>query len=306
MKKNALRVLITGGTGLLGIGLLDQKPNELEIIPTYFNNNRIKRHKNVNFVKLDITNKPSVDKLFIKYLPNITIHAASVGNVDYCEKNKNEAYKINVEGTKNIVEACYENRSKLVFLSSNAVFDGVNPPYKETSELCPINYYGQTKVLGEKIVQNNKINFIIVRLILMYGWNHPKERQNPVTWLIDKLEQKEKIVMVNDTYTNPVLNIQAAKFIWELIKKEKTGIYHIAGKERINRYDFARKTAEVFSLNKKLITQVPSSFFKGIAKRMYDTTYDTSKIEKELLVKPLDIKDGLLYMKKNKIKLKWN
>ena len=111
----------------------------------------------------------------------------------FCEKNKKVAYKINVKGTENMIKVCYKNKAKLIFISSNAVFDGSNPPYSEKSKVHPVNYYGKTKVISEKMIMKSNVDYAIVRLILMYGWNHPKERENPVTWLINKLKNGRKI-----------------------------------------------------------------------------------------------------------------
>lgn len=291
-------VLLTGGAGLLGVALLADPPSNFSIVPTYFNN-PIKQLGQYTFIKLNIVNPAAVTKVFLSVKPTVIIHAASIGNVDYCEKNPDEAYQINVVGTKNIVRACEEHGVKLIFLSSNAVFDGLSAPYNETSKVNPVNYYGKTKVLAEELILKRQLEHAIVRLILMYGWNHPTQRQNPVTWLLDKLMASEPIKMVNDTYTNPVFNNQAAQTIWRLIKQDKSGLYHVAGKRRVNRYDFAVQTAKTFGYDPGLIEPVGSDYFAGIATRMPDTTYDTAKMEKELGVSPLDIADGLVAMKSN-------
>jgi dTDP-4-dehydrorhamnose reductase len=292
-------VLITGATGLLGTALLKSAPKKYRIIPTFLTNSRMENYLGYKFYSLDITSVREIHKIFKTFNPKIVIHCAGIGSVDLCEKNKRSAYKVNVMGTKNIINACSKYNSKLIFISSNAVFNGNNPPYTEDSKVSPVNYYGKTKVLSEKLIKKAKIDYVIVRLILMYGWNHLSERDNPVTWLIKKLKVEERVKLVNDTYTNPVLNIQAAKAIWSIVKFNKRGTFHVAGKECVNRFEFANLVADVFNLNKKLVEAVDSSYFKGIAMRMPNTTYDTSKMERELLIKPLSIKAGLKWMKKN-------
>lgn len=295
-------VLITGGTGLLGTALLKSAPKKYKVIPTFLTNSSMENYLGFKFYSLDITSVREIHKIFKTFNPKIVIHCAGIGSVDLCEKNKRLAYKVNVRGTKNIINACSKYNSKLIFISSNAVFDGNNPPYTENSKVNPANYYGKTKVLSENMIKKSKIDYVIVRLILMYGWNHFNERDNPVTWLIKKLTVKEKLKIVNDTYTNPILNIQAAKAIWSIVKLNKHGTFHVAGKECVNRFEFANLVADVFNLNKKLVEAVDSSYFKGIAMRMPNTTYDTSRMEKELLIKPLTIKNGLKWMKRNKEK----
>jgi len=292
-------LLIIGGTGLLGLALIKRRPGKLKIIPTYAHYEPKKGCDQLKFAKLDITHKNEVNLFITKLNPYVVIHAASMGNVDFCEKNKQTAYQVNVKGTENIISACNKTNSKIIFISSNAVFSGNEAPYSETSQVSPINYYGKTKVLGEEIIKQSKLNYTIVRLVLMYGWNYKKERSNAVTWLLKKLKNKEKVKIVNDTYVNPVLNIQAADAIWRIVTLDKKGLFHVGGAERTNRYDFARLTADVFKYDKNLIKPVSSNYFQDITKRMHDTTYNTQKMEKELKIRPLTLREGLTYMKIN-------
>lgn len=291
------RVAITGATGLLGMGLLKTAPKVYALYPTYFKNDALQELYGHKLMRLDITNALDVAIFFEHVKPNVIIHAASIGNVDYCEQHPDEADLVNVIGTKNIIDACKKYDTKLIFTSTNAIYDGKQAPYNEEAKPNPVNYYGKTKVRSEQDIVDSGLDYIITRLILMYGWNHPAERANPVTWLLDKLAKGEQVKLVNDTYTNPLYNIQAAEVLWQLIEKNKTGFYQIAGGQRINRYDFGLKTAEVFGYDKKLISPVSSDYFKGIAKRMPDTTFDTTKIKQELGIKPVTISDGLLVMR---------
>ena len=300
MKKRTEKktVLITGGSGLLGVGLLKTAPQKYEIIPVC-NSNLVLNYLNFKWHKFNVTKHNEVLEAFDYFKPNYVIHTASIGNVDYCERNKDEAYLVNVEGTKNILNSCKEHGAKIIFTSSNAVFSGEHGPYSEGSETNPVNYYGKTKLIAEELVKNAGLDYVIARLILMYGWNYQNERKNSVTWLIEKLQLGENVKMVNDTYTNPLFNIQAARALWQMIDRDNFGVYHIAGKDRINRYEFALKTAEVFGLDKKLIESVPSDYFLGIAKRMPDTTYITTKMENDLGIPPMSLDEGLFLMKKN-------
>ena len=189
----------------------------------------------------------------------------------------------------------------MVFISSNAVFDGLEAPYNEFSKINPVNYYGETKAVSENEIKSANIKFTIVRLVLMYGWNNINSRPNPVTWLIDRLSKNEKTALVNDTYVNPIYNLQAGETIWKLIEKEKVGLYHLAGAESINRFDFGMKTAEIFGKNKDLLSETDSSYFPSIAPRMPDTTYDLTKIKREIGYVPLNIEQGLTKMFRDKL-----
>lgn len=289
-----LKILLTGSTGLLGKGLLATAPQDVRIYP--FFSKDMPQNKGYQYLRMDITKKSEVADSFVKIKPDIVIHAASIGNVDYCEKNPKEAEGVNVYGTENIAMQSKKYHCKLIFTSTNAVFDGLQAPYSETSSTNPINYYGLTKVLGEKLVlEHNPVN-VVVRMTLMYGWNNSNQRSNAVTWLLDKLRRAEPTKLVDDTYVNPLYNLQAAENIWKIIKLGKTGVFHLAGKDRVNRYELGLATAHAFGFDDKLLEPVSSGYFTSIAKRMPDTTFDTAKMVQELGSLPLSIQTGLEFM----------
>lgn len=299
MKKK--KILITGGTGLLGNGLLMTSPLNSKIYASYKNQfDNQNKISDLNFMRLNIEDKDELEKLFVKIKPDVVIHSASLSNLDYCEVNKKEAFRVNVSGTENVIRECRKFNSLLVFISSNAVFNGLNPPYSEDDKVNPINYYGETKVLCENLIKKSNLDFVIIRPALIYGWS--KRRTSPVTFVLERLRNNQKIRMSNDTYTNPVLNIQVAQSIWNALKLNKKGIFHIAGGDRVNRFEFSLQIAEVFNFDKNLIESIKSEILKESAKRMFDTTLSTKKMEKELLIKPLGIKEGLVWMKETKIK----
>ncbi len=289
------KVLLTGSTGLLGRAVLATAPGSYKVFPVFSKNPPL--NLGYKFLQTDITKKNEVNAIFEKVKPDVVIHAASIGNVDYCERNQEEAFKVNVTGTENLVKLCQKIGSRLVFISSNAVFDGFHPPYSETSQVAPVNCYGQTKVAAEKIVSQSGLDFLIIRFTLMYGWNNSNQRSNAVTWLLDKLRRGEDVNLVTDTYVNPVFNLQAAECLWKALFLGKTGIYHVGGGERVNRYLLGLKTAQVFGFETSFIKPVTSDFFPGIAQRMPDTTFDTSQMQRELKIRPLKILTGLKIMR---------
>lgn len=291
----SLKIVFTGITGLLGGYFLKTKKSGYRIIG--IGNKNIPQN-NDNFFQVDITNKKQVLDFINKINPSVIIHAASIGNVDYCERNPDEAYKVNIEGTKNIINAAKKAKAKIIFLSSNAVFDGNNPPYDETSLLNPVDVYGKTKAEGERLIENSNLDFCILRLMTMYGWPQLGGRKNPVTWIIDSLKKGESINVVNDIYNNHLWAGQASETIWKIIKNNKyKNTYNIAGADQVSRYELALKVARIFNLDSSLIKPVSSSFFKGIAKRPKNTCFDTQKMEQQLGIKPLSINEGLKLMR---------
>lgn len=289
------RVIFTGATGLLGKYFLKNKDSDYEIIGIA---NKNLQSKAKNLYAIDITDREEVLEFIEKINPQTIVHAASIGDVDYCEKNPDEAYKVNIEGTKNVIQAANQARAMLIFTSSNAIYDGIDYPFDENSKPNPIDVYGKTKIEGEGLIKKSGLNYVILRLMTMYGWPLPGGRTNPVEWVINKLKEKEHVNIVGDIYNNHLWAGQAADVIWKIIKsniQQKT--YNIAGKDCISRYELALKVAKVFDLDSSLISEVDSSFFKNLTPRPKNTCFNTNQMETELGIKPLSIDEGLKIMK---------
>ena len=295
-----MNILITGGTGLLGKALIEMNKDLHDLQALYLGDYNMPDGKSAKYMKVDICDKKNMGDIFSKTAPDIVIHTAGTANVDFCEKNHEKAWKANVYGTRIIVELCKKYDSKIVFISTNAVFDGKDAPYSEESVPSPINSYGRMKLEAEEVVRASRLKHLIVRPILMYGWNDEHERPNTVTWLIEKLKKGESVNMVNDVYENPLFNRHCAEAIWSLVNLNKEGLYHVAGEDVINRFEFANIIAEVFCLDKKLIRPVSSSYFTNLAPRPYNTSYDVTKIKRELNIKLPGLRESLSLMRRVK------
>ena len=294
------KIFVTGGTGLLGSTLVRTAPKEFKLVASYNKNTMITERGRASFIQVDITNKTRVFEVFEEIKPEVLIHTAAIANVDYCEVHKEEAWRVNVEGTVNLLDACDKHGTKMIFTSTNAVFDGEHAPYSEEDIPNPINYYGKIKLEAETLVRERGADHAVARLMTMYGWNNPGERQNHVTWLLSKLTKGEMAHVVDDIYNNHLLADNCADAIWAIVKLDKVGLYHIAGNDCISTYELALKTADAFELDKTLIKPVKSDFFKFPALRPKNTCYATDKMKKELGVKPFGVREGLLHMKQRR------
>ena len=285
------KLLITGTSGLLGNKIVKAAKHNYEVLPTY---NTKPLHP--NSVKLEITNLTEALKVFNKLEPNIVIHTASETNVDKCEIEKEHAWKTNAEGTRNIAEACQKVNAKLVCISTDYVFDGEKGLYDEEDKPNPVNYYGLTKLEGEKQVIKHCKNYAILRTSVLYGW-HPW-KQNFTTWIINQLKQGKEITVVNDHYNTPTWAGNLAEIAIEVAERNLQGMYHASGRERISRYEFAKQIARTFNLNADLVKPVKMSQLTAwVAKRPKDSSLNTGKIQKQLKTKPLNITEGLNKMK---------
>lgn len=282
------RLFITGGSGLLG-SRFSKFTDEYEVTTTY--NKNPKEHS----VKLDITDEKDVLNKIESLSPDLVVHPAALTNVDYCEDHKEEAYRINAQGTLNMVKACEKIDSKLIYVSTDFVFDGTEGSYKETDKTNPISYYGLSKLKGEEFVQESDIKSAIVRVSVLYGWH---ENFNYVMWVIDELKKGNNINIVTDEYNSPTYAENAAEAILKIFSKNKEGIYHIAGDERINRFDFAKNIARVFELDETLINPIKSEDLIRKARRPLDSSLSVEKAKNDLNFKFFKTTEGLKEMKK--------
>lgn len=303
MKTQPKRILFTGGSGLLGEYFLKDIRKGFFVLATYLNHKpTIDRPVNYKFTKLNITDKSAVSRLMAKFQPEIVIHAAAIGDVDFCEQNKKLTRKVNVDGTRYVAASCLKNPAKIIFISSNAVYDGKNPPYSEKDERNPLHYYGISKLQAENEIKNTVPSYVIVRLMTMYGWNAWGTRLNPVIWLIEKLSSGCQLNMATDVYNNHLYARQAAHAIWRMIENNiDCEEYNIAGQDPLNRYEQALMVAEVFGLDRSLISPVTSNFFKTLIPRPMNTTFDICKMKKKLGIQPIGMLEGLRAMIEEKI-----
>lgn len=291
MKK---RILITGSNGLVGQALINElsSNSQYEIIATSLHHNR-HAGSNYFFEILDITNISQVNYVFDLYKPDVVIHSAAISQIDFCEKNKDIAWSVNVDGTKNIAVASAKISAKIIYLSSDFVFDGVEGMYAENDAPKPVSFYGNTKLEAEKIIQNYAGKWAIVRTVLVYGMNYRINRANILTWVIDSLKEEKAIQVVNDQYRTPTLDSDLADGIFKIIEKSAEGIFHISGKEYLSVYEFALTIAEVFQFDASLISPVTSLSLNQTGRRPAKTGFDISKAIRELEYSPSGIKEGL-------------
>ncbi|HDN83556.1 MAG TPA: dTDP-4-dehydrorhamnose reductase [Candidatus Altiarchaeales archaeon] len=285
-----MKIFVTGGSGLLGSKITEIAPERgYDVYSGYC------RHKPEfgKAVKLDLTDADSIVRAINDVEPDVIIHTAALTDVDRCEVDKDLAYKINVEGTKIIAEVARKFDSFLIYISTDYVFDGNEGLYKEEDETNPVNYYGYTKLLGEKYCQD----FCIARTCVIYGAKPASGKVNFALWLINKLEKGESVRIVTDQYITPTLNTNLAKMLLEIAERKITGIFHLAGATRVSRFEFAKEIARVFGLDESLIIPSRMDEINWIAKRPRDSSLDASKAAKYLNEKPYDLRKALKVLK---------
>jgi dTDP-4-dehydrorhamnose reductase len=289
------RILITGANGLLGQALVRHlgQDQEYDVLATARDDAPRFDGGSGGYTPLDVTQPDAVENVFADFAPNVVINCAAMSDVAECDENRNEAWAVNARAVKRLAKHCRETRARLVQVSSDFVFNGKRGPYDEDARPDPVNYYGRTKLAGENAVREaGRSNWAIVRTVLLYGTGQHLGRSNVVLWMIDELSKGNQLHIVDDQYRTPTHVDDLASGIERLIDREKTGIYHISGRELVSIYELACMVAEVFDLDASLIEPVSSDFFDDV-KRPSHTGFIIGRAETNLDYDPRSLKDGL-------------
>ncbi len=286
------KILVTGANGFVGHNLVNMLTDKNFPVVATGKGAMRNGDKKWNYHQLDFTNETSVKKLFAEVQPTIIIHCGAVSKPDECEQNRDLAFNINVEGTNHLLKYAEEHRSFFIFLSTDFVFDGSKGMYKEDDERAAVNYYGQTKILAENKVMNYSFNWCIVRTVLVYGKPFPG-RSNLLTMVSEALKQNKPLKIFGDQLRTPTYVEDLCKGIIAIVENQKTGIFHLSGKDKRTPFQVAVETAKYLGLNEALIREVEEKDFDQPARRPLITGFDISKAEKELGYGPLSFAEGL-------------
>jgi dTDP-4-dehydrorhamnose reductase len=289
-----MRILVTGASGLLGTRIcqLATKQN-YEVYSAHSEH----MPQSGTPIKLDLTDNTALKQLFDKTKPDVVVHSAALTDVDRCEKEKDLAWKINVESTSNIAQLCHKHRCFIVYVSTDYVFNGEKGNYKETDQTAPINNYGLTKLAGEEEIKQSRVEYCIARASVIYGSIPAAGKVNFALWLIEKLGKKEETRTAADQWNSPTLNTNLAEMILEIVEKRITGTFHLAGATRLSRHEFAQKIAETFNLDENLLRPTSSEMMPWMANRPRDTSLNVEKAKQTLKNKPLQISEALSRLK---------
>jgi dTDP-4-dehydrorhamnose reductase len=290
-----MKILITGANGFVAyylIQLLLAQENTI-VIATGKGGCRLPfSQENFVYTSLDFTDAVETKNVLSHYMPAHIIHAGGISKPDDCELNKPLAHKINVEGTKNVLEAAQSIQASFLLVSTDFVFDGKTGFCKETDAVQSVNYYGQTKIEAEKLVQQYSYHWSIVRIALVFG-KPLMGRNNIVTLVKEKLEKGEEYAVFSDQVRTPTYVEDVARGIWLMLKKRVSGIYHIAGQDILSPYEIAIYTAKYLQLNENLIKNITAVDLKQPALRPTITNFNIDKAKKELGYQPISFKVGL-------------
>jgi dTDP-4-dehydrorhamnose reductase len=296
-----IKVVITGSNGLLGQSLLNLLLKDKDSYQVYGfsrGKNRSGR-EDFNYISIDITEKEELDKKLEQIQPDFIINTAAMTQVDDCETNKQACDILNVDVVKWITSFASKSKTHIIHLSTDFIFDGKKGYYKETDKPNPLSYYGLSKLKSEQVLKDSKINFTILRTILVYGKVFDMSRSNIVLWVREMLKKNKEITIVDDQYRMPTYVEDLAMACKIAMDKKALGIYHISSNTLLSVYEIAQKIAETFDLNKNLIKPISTPTLNQTAPRPAKTGFDLSKTNNELRFYPKSFKEDLQIFKES-------
>lgn len=283
------KVLVTGGSGLLGANLLQDWRKKFSLYAVQ------KTHKSgFGFCKqtlLDLSDRHNTIEFIGKVKPDAIVHTAAMADVDYCEAHPSEAFKANAEASKNVAEGAESAKAKMIYISTDSVFDGTKGNYMEEDKPNPLNAYAESKLEGEKVVMEKNSNYAIVRTNI-FGWNMQK-KQCFSEWVYAGIKSGKRLNLFKDVYFTPILVNNLGRALAELVENDFNGLINIAGSERLSKLCFGETLAEVFGLSKENIVPASINGARLAAKRPLDPSLSIKKAQRALETELLDAKSGL-------------
>jgi len=265
------KILITGAEGMLGSAIAIKAAQDYEVCAT-------------DFKDLDITERDKVRAHLKEIRPHLVIHAAAYTDVDGCEKNPQVAYRVNVEGTKNIAEASQEVNAKLIFISTDYVFDGnKKTPYTEEDAANPLGVYGKTKLEAEKAVSNLVPQHLIIRSSFLFG----KGKKGFVEAILEQAKKNKTVKVVCDKFGSPTYANDLAEAIiglCDLIEQNKfkfseNNIINITNSGYCAWIEYAQKAIEFVGIKEVTILPIKLADYPFKAKRPVFSVLDNSKYQ---------------------------
>ncbi|TDQ23949.1 SDR family oxidoreductase [Tenacibaculum caenipelagi] len=289
------KVVVTGSNGLLGqtlVNLLLEEKSKYQVLGFSRGKNRSGRN-DFEYVSIDITDELLLREKLSEHNPDVIVNTAAMTNVDACEADKEICNKLNIDVVQYLKDYSEENKTHLIHISTDFIFDGKKGLYKETDTPNPLSHYGWSKLKSEEILTESTINYAIFRTILVYGKVYDMSRNNIVLWVKKSLEDGKEITIVNDQFRMPTYVEDLALACKLAIDKRAKGIFNISSNMLLSIYEIAQQIAVTFGLDKNLIKPISTTALNQKAPRPSKTGFDLTKTREELGLCPKSFKDDL-------------
>ena len=280
-----MRVFVTGVNGQLGHDVMNElykrgyEATGSDIADTYVGINDFSPVTTMPYIKLDITDTEEVNRVISRLKPDVVIHCAAWTAVDMAEDDdKVELVRnVNAHGTENIAKACRNIDAKMIYISTDYVFDGqgTKPWSPDCKDYKPLNVYGQTKLEGELAVSSILDKYFIVRIAWVFGLNG----KNFIKTMINVGKSHDEVRVVNDQIGTPTYTLDLSRLLVDMTETEKYGYYHVTNEGGyISWYDFTKEIYKQYGLNTKVIPVTTEEYGLSKAKRPFNSRLDKSKL----------------------------
>lgn len=270
---NMKKLLVTGASGFLGWNICMEAKNKWEIFGTVFSNPV--EIDGTAVIKTDLTDLRELKRLFNEVRPDAVIHTAAAAFPSYCQDNPSESKHINIDASVNLAALCADSRVPFVFTSTDCVFNGLNPPYKEEDPVSPLNIYGEQKVLAEEGVLKTYPSAAVCRMPLMFGDPGPSASCFFQT-MKEALKEGRELKLFTDEIRTPVSASTAAHGLLMAVEKVN-GLIHLGGTERISRYNFGLLMMDALGIPEARLVRCLQKDVPLSAPRPLDASLDSSK-----------------------------
>lgn len=280
-----MKVLVTGVAGQLGHDVMNELHKRgyegvgSDIAPKYSGDDDGTAVTKMDYVQMDITNSQEVTETIKKVNPDVVVHCAAWTAVDLAEEseNKEKVMAINVGGTENIAKVCKVLDCKMVYISTDYVFDGygTRPWEEDCKDYAPLNVYGESKLMGEKVVSLNLEKYFIVRIAWVFGVNG----NNFIKTMLNVGKKFDTLKVVNDQIGTPTYTYDLSRLLVDMIETDKYGYYHATNEGGyISWYDFACEIFKQAGYNTKVNPVTTEEYGVSKARRPFNSRLNKTKL----------------------------
>jgi dTDP-4-dehydrorhamnose reductase len=300
MTNERLKLLVTGGNGFVAGSIIRQVPAEWEL-HVLSRTTKAKRSASPYFHGFDPGDPDTLAKRFEEVQPHALIHTAALADIDYCEAHPAEARAVNVELTRALARLCAKHQTRMLFCSTDTVFDGEHAPYSEGAAPGPLNAYAHTKVEAEDIVKALAPRSVIARLSLVVGLPVLGAGNSFLPKMVASLQAGRAVETPAREIRTPIDVITVGRALLELATNDFCGTLHLAGNDSLSRLEMGKQIAAHFGLSPDLVVATDPAKFAGRAPRPRDVSLNNHQVATCLRTPMLGLRDALKLIRQTEL-----
>lgn len=286
------KLIVTGANGFVAGSVLAQAGEEWEIHAVSRGESLIRREL-LHWHACDTQSPEQLTGIFHEVKPDAVIHTAALADIDFCQSHQELAHAVNVDLTRTLANLCGNTGAKLVFCSTDTIFDGEHAPYDEAAQPGPINFYAETKVAAEQVVARLGAKSVIARLSLVVGLPVLGAGNSFLPRMIATFKEGRTVAATEREVRTPVDVITVGRALLELAAGNHSGNFHLAGRDRLNRFEIAQKIAVRFGFSKEQVVSQPVAASPSRAARPRDVSLSNARTCTQLKTPMLGLDEAL-------------